>query len=459
MKRMKLTRRTFLAGAAATMAGCATSGPGARRVSPNEKLNIAAIGCGGKGFSDIWECRGENVVALCDVDEDMGNSTFSRFPDAKQYKDFRVMLENHPEIDAVTVSTADHTHAYAALTAMEMGKHVYVQKPLTHNIHEARILAKAARKYNVVTQMGNQGHSGEGTRACVEMIRSGAIGQVREVHCWTDRPGVDGRLWWPQGVENPYAGEPVPKTLDWDLWLSVAPDRPYNALYCPFNWRGWWDYGSCALGDMACHIMDAAYWSLDLGMPTSVEVVSQEGCTAQTGPLNQIIRYEFPARGDMAPVTVYWYDGGNKPPRPEGIPEGEELGGGANGSLFIGDDGVMSAETYGENPRLHPESKMKDYTPPARTLRRVAAAPVDVRKMEDKAHRADWIQACKGGTPACSNFDYSGPFTEMVLLGTIAVRVPGKLNWDGPNMRFTNSEAANQLVSREYRKGWELPKV
>ncbi len=460
MIKTKISRRTFLIGSAISAVGCVSDGglrPG--RMAPTDKLNVAAIGCGGKGSSDIYECSAENIVALCDVDDQRAARIYKAFPDVKKYRDFREMLEKHPEIDAVTISTPDHTHAIAALTAMQMGKHVYVQKPLTHNIFEARLLSQAALKYGVVTQMGNQGHSGEGVRRCVEMVQSGAIGQVREVYCWTDRPGIEGRLWWPQAVEFPYPAEPVPDHIDWDLWLGVAQKRPYNSQYCPFNWRGWWDYGSGALGDMACHIMDPAYWSLNLGMPDSVEVVSQEGCTSQTGPLNEVIRFEFPARGDMVPVVVYWHDGGNKPMRPEGIPEDEQLGDGNNGSLFIGDEGVLSIGTYGGNPRLHPEEKMRDYAMPLRTVPRVASALDDTGEVSDRAHHLDWIQACKGGTPACSNFAYSGPFTEMVLLGTIAVRVPGKLKWDGKNMRFTNSETANRLVSRRYREGWELAEV
>lgn len=461
-KRINFSRRSFLIGTAASVAGCVTGGrQRTGRVSPIEKLNVAGIGCGGKGASDIFECGDENIIALCDVDDNACGGMHDLFPHAKQYRDFRVMIEKHPEIDAVTISTADHTHAIAALTAMQMGKHVYVQKPLTHNIYEARLLTKAARKYGVVTQMGNQGHSSPGIRQCVEMIQSGAIGQVREVHCWTNRPGVEGNLWWPQGVKDPYPGEPIPDHLDWDLFLSVAQDRPYNSLYTPFNWRGWWDYGSCALGDMACHIMDSAYWALNLGMPTSVECISQEGCTSQTGPLNEVIKFEFPKRGKMAPVDVYWHDGGKLPKRPEGIPEDEVFGDpdGKNGSMFIGDDGVLSIGTYGGNPRLHPESKMRDYTMPPETIPRIPEAGDDEGVNIDRMQRLDWIQACKGGTPACANFDYAGPFTEMVLLGTIAVRVPGKLRWNGEQMRFTNSERANQLVSREYRKGWELPVI
>ncbi|MEX2016696.1 MAG: Gfo/Idh/MocA family oxidoreductase, partial [Candidatus Hydrogenedentales bacterium] len=412
MFRHEFTRRTFLIGSLAAAAGCVTTGNrvAPRRISPNEKLNVAGIGVGGKGQSDIWECRSENIVALCDVDHTRAAETFAQFPNAKVYTDYRVMLDKHPEIDAVTVSTPDHSHAHAALTAMAMGKHVYVQKPLTHNVYEARVLTEAARRYGVATQMGNQGHSGEGVRRCVEMVRSGVIGPIHEVHCWTDRPGVEGRAWWPQAVAAPLPAEPVPTELDWDLWLNVSPERPYNKGYAPFSWRGWWDFGCGALGDMACHVMDPAIWALELGAPTSVEIVSQEGNTAQSGPLREVIRYEFPQRGAMPPVTLYWYDGGNKPPHPEGVPANEKLGSGSNGSYFVGRDGVITLDTYGENARLLPASRMADYTPPPQSIPRVAEMPAD--EISDAAHRMDWIRACKSGDPAGSNFDYSGPFTE-----------------------------------------------
>ncbi len=458
MQKPEFTRRTFLMGAMALTAGCATTGSrGPRAMSPNDKLNVAGIGVGGKGQSDIHECRSENIVALCDVDERMLLKAKEMFPEAKTYSDYRVMLDKHPEIDAVTVSTPDHTHANAALTAMAMGKHVYVQKPMTHNIYEARKLTEAARKYGVATQMGNQGHSGEGVRRCVEMVRSGAIGKVREAHCWTDRPGIPERAWWPQGVPNMLEKQPVPDHMDWDLWLNAAPFRDYNAGYAPFKWRGWWDFGCGALGDMACHIMDPAMWALELGAPTSVEIVQQEGSNAQTGPLNEVIRYEFPERGDHPALTLFWYDGGNKPPHPEGVPADEKLGGGSNGSYFVGDKGVMTLDTYGENARLLPASNMADYTPPPQTIRRVAE--MDPASISDNAHRMDWINACKGGEKAGSNFDYAGPFTETVLLGTIAVRVPGKLMWDSEAMRFTNSDAANAYIKREYRPGWNIDDI
>ncbi|HOE12112.1 MAG TPA: Gfo/Idh/MocA family oxidoreductase [bacterium] len=449
MGHTKITRRLFLTGTAATaLAGCATP---ARRPklsktgyrSPNEKLNIAGIGVGGKGSSDIDNCRSENIVALCDVDWVQGGPTFERYPKAKRYRDFRDMLEKEERnIDACTISTTDHVHAVAAMMAMKMGKHVYVQKPLTHTIYEARMLREAARKYGVATQMGNQGHSGDDVRKFCELIWSGIIGNVREVHAWTDRPI------WPQGIPEPLPEEPIPddKDINWDLWIGPAPYRPYNSKYAPFNWRGWWDFGTGALGDMGCHILDPANWALLLEYPISVECVSQEGKNKQTAPNKSIIRYEFPARESMAPVTVYWYDGGNLPKRPKEIPEGIKLADGDNGSLFIGEKGVIAIGTYGGNPQIFPESLAKEYKEPEPLIPRAPG--------ED--HARDWLQACMGGPPACSNFDYSGPFTEWVLLGNLCLRCEGKLLWDGPNMRVTNNSEANQYVRMKYRKGWHL---
>lgn len=458
MPNYDFTRRTFLMGALALTAGCATTGKrGPRAMSPNDKLNVAGIGVGGKGQSDIHECRSENIVALCDVDENMLLRAKEMFPNAATYSDYRVMLDKHPEIDAVTVSTPDHAHAHAALTAMSRGKHVYVQKPMAHNIYEARVMTEAARKYGVVTQMGNQGHSGEGVRRCVEMVQSGVIGKIREAHCWTDRPGIAERPWWPQGVAKPYPAEPVPAHMDWDLWLNVAQHRDYNSKYAPFNWRGWWEFGCGALGDMACHVMDPAMWALELGAPTSVELIEQDSGTMQTGPLNEIIRYEFPERGNQPALTLYWYDGGKKPPHPAGVSSDEKLGSGSNGSYFVGDDGVITLNTYGENARLLPDSRMDDYTPPPQTIRRIAEMPAG--SISDHAHRMDWIDACKGGPKPGSNFDFAGPFTETVLMGTIAARVPGKLLWDSENMRFSNSDVANAYIRREYRDEWDIDNI
>lgn len=442
MNQSKLSRRIFVFGSAAAMAGCATGRrPSLKQLgfkSPNEKLNVAAIGAGGKGGSDIMNCAGENVVALCDVDWDRAGGTFEKFPQAKKYKDFRVMLEKEKSIDACTVSTPDHIHAVAAMMCIKMGKHVYVQKPLTHTIYEARKLTEAARKYGVATQMGNQGHSEEGARQVCEMVWNGVIGPVREAHVWTNRPV------WPQGIKEPLPAEPIPETVDWDLWLGPAPFRPHNHEYYPFNWRGWWDFGCGALGDMACHIMDAANWSLLLGAPTSVECVRQEGKNDQTGPIKSVIKFEFPQRGALCPVTLYWYDGGEMPPHPEGVSADTKLGDGRNGSMLIGDKGIITAGEYGGKPRLLPDEEMKDFKFPDEILTR------------SPGHTADWLRACKGGEPACSNFDYAGPFTENILLGNVALRCEGKLMWDTEKMKFTNNKKANEYVHMEYRKGWSL---
>ncbi len=446
MAQKQISRRSFLAGTAATVAvwGMAANGgsAGKRRVSPSDKLNIAGIGAGGRGSYDLANVGTENIVALCDVDESQAAATFKRFPKAKRYRDFRRMLEKQKEIDAVVVATPDHIHAPASMMAMKLGKHVYCEKPLTHSVYEARDLARVAREAGVATQMGNQGHSIDGIRRCCEMIRSGAIGPVRQYHAWTHSPV------WPQGIRRPIETPPVPESLDWDLWLGPAPERPYHPAYLPVKWRGWWDFGNGALGDMGCHIIDPGYWALKLGSPSSVEVVSQEGCNEETAPVKQIIRWHFPQRGEMCPVTVYWYDGGIKYPWPEGVPRDEELGdpGGKQGGLFYGDKGPMTVGHHVEDPRLLPKEKMRDYGIPPETIPRVP----------DGNHFQNWIRACKGGPAACSNFDYASQLTEMVLLGVIAGRVPGKLEWNRKEMRFTNSDQANRYLRRAYRKGWTL---
>lgn len=443
MKKTGITRRFFIMGTAASFAGCASSPgvirPRTRSVSPNEKLNIAAIGSGGKGRSDIHGCKSENIVALCDVDWERAAETFEEFPDATRYKDFRVMLERE-NIDAVTISTPDHTHAVAAVTAMKLGKHVRVQKPLTYSVAEARLLRDVARETKVVTQMGNQGHSHNGVRRLCEMIWNGDIGQIHEVHIWTNRPV------WPQGIGRPAETVPVPDTMSWDMWLGPAPSRPYHPAYAPFRWRGWLDFGCGALGDMACHIADPANWALRLHEtgPLSVEAVINEGMTDETFPNRSMIRYEFPRRRDMDPVTVYWHDGGNLPSLPEGLPAGTKLGEGDNGSLFIGTKGMATAGEYGGNPRLLPDTLMQDYSFPDPTIPRIP----------DENPYLEFIRACKGGEPASSNFDYAGPFTEWVVMGNLALRNKGKLEWDSKNMRVTNQPAANFNVTREYRKGW-----
>lgn len=410
----------------------------------NDKLNIAAIGAGGQAASDIGAVSSENIVALCDVDWRHARGTFNRYPNARKYKDFREMLDKEEKnIDAVVVATPDHIHAPASMAAIKRGKHVYCEKPLTHSVYEARKVAEEARKVGVATQMGNQGQASEETRLMCEMIWGGAIGPVREVHVWTDRPnrGLND-VYWPQGVDRPKETPPVPDTLDWDLWLGPAPQRPYHPAYLPFKWRGWWDFGTGAMGDIGCHALDPIFRALKLGAPTSVEGISTLVNT-ETYPLSSKIHYEFPARGDMPPVKLTWYDGGMRPRRPEELEDGRSFG--SNGKLFIGDKGKMLSE------RLIPEEKMKEHGKPRQMLER------------SPGHHIEWINACKGGPKAGSNFDHAGPLAEAVLLGNVALRpeIREKMNrtkllWDPEKFEITNVPEANRFLRREYRKGWTL---
>ncbi len=455
-----ISRRELL-GKAAVAAGAFTIVPsyvlGANasgQKPPSEKLNIATIGIGGMGHSNTRKCAdaGENIVALCDVDEKHAAKVFDEYPNAKKYSDFRKMLEEVRNIDAVIVATPDHTHAVAAMMAIKMGKHVYVQKPLTRTVYEARKLTEAARQYKVATQMGNQGHSGEGIRLMCEWIWDGAIGPIKEAHAWTNRPV------WAQGIDRPKDTPPVPAGLDWDLWIGPAPMRPYNPVYHPFSWRAWVDFGCGALGDMACHILDPAFWALKLKYPISVEAcmstrMSGEGWgkvgVRETYPQASIVRYKFPARGKMPEVKVCWYDGGLMPARPDELEPGRMMGDEDGGVIFIGEKGKMMCGCYGSNPRLIPEKKMEAYKRPPKTLPRI--------KDGMDGHEKDWIAACKGGPAASSNFDYSGPFTETVVMGNLAMLNPNKmLEWDGENMKVTNDEAANEYVNPPYRASWTL---
>lgn len=442
-----LSRRDFVGGAAAVTAF--TIVPryvlgGAGNTAPSEKLNIAGIGVSGRGAGDLEALESENIVALCDVDWRHARGTFKRYPNAEKYKDFRKMLEKEDKnIDAVMVAAPDHIHAPASMMAIKMGKHVYCEKPLTHSVYEARKVAEAARKAGVATQMGNQGQASEQTRLMCEMIWGGAIGAVREVHVWTDRPnrGLNS-VYWPQGIDRPKETPPVPDTLDWDLWLGPAPQRPYNPAYLPFKWRGWWDFGTGAMGDIGCHALDPVFRALKLGAPTSIEGISTL-VNRETYPLSSKIHYEFPARGDMPPVKVTWYDGGMRPPRPEELEDGRQVG--DNGKLFIGDKGKMLDE------RIIPETKMKEYGKPKQLLDR------------SPGHHIEWIEACKGGKPAGSKFDHAGPLAEAVLLGNVALRPElkeignrKKLLWDPEKFEITNMPEANQFLRREYREGWTL---
>ncbi len=446
-----ITRRDFVGGVAAGVMFVPRHVLGGKGyTAPSDKLNVAAVGAGGLGAGNIDRCYPENIVALCDVDDERAARTFKKYPNAKTYRDFRKMLETEKGIDAVIVATPDHTHAVVAMMAMKLGKHVYVQKPLTHWVGEARKLTEAARQYKIASQMGNQGHSGEGVRLVSEWIAAGVIGKVREVHCFTNRPV------WKSPVQRPTEQVAIPPTLDWELWLGPAPFRPYHPAYLPQVWRGWWDFGCGALGDMACHIMDAAFTALKLGYPTSVEACASTHVSDKfwefikiddSFPASSVIRYQFPARGDMPPVKLTWWDGGMLPEQPEELAPGERLKlKDDGGTIFVGETGKIVCGTYSDDPSLLPFTKMATFERPPQTLPRVKGS-----------HEQNWIEACKGGPPATSNFDYAGPFTEAVVMGNLAVRFSGrKLLWDGPNMRVTNVEEANQYILPPYREGWTL---
>jgi predicted dehydrogenase len=433
---------------------------------PSGKLNIAAVGVGGMGRGNLraictplseridgqWpDPNAQNIVALCDVDWDYAGKTFDEYPEAKRYKDYRVMLdEMGDKIDAVLIATPDHTHACIAMECMRRGKHVYVQKPLTKTVYEARVLTEAAKKYGVITQMGNQGHSGEGIRNICEWIWDGAIGDVREVHAWTNRPI------WPQGLTRPKESMPVPETLDWDLWTGPAPMHPYHSTYHPWNWRAWVDYGTGALGDMACHILDPVFWALKLKYPVSVEgsftanVMERRKKVGveDSYPLGSMIHLEYPARENMPAVTIHWYDGGLLPPRPEELEPGRRMGAEGNGVIFVGDKGKLMCGCYAEGPQLIPYSRMRAYKRPEKTIPRIRTS-----------HEMNWVKAIQQGTAAGCDFSYAGPFTEMVLMGNLCLFKPGeKILWDGDKMQVTNFPELNRYIHPAYREGWILEK-
>jgi predicted dehydrogenase len=446
-----INRRYFIqntAAAAAMVAGSkllraqstgAKPAAGPATTQTAERVNLAFVGVMGKARDTLNKfdaTNGANVVALCDVDGDHLGKAAEKYPKAKTYSDFRKMLEQK-DIDGVVVTTPDHTHAPAALMAMALGKGVYCEKPLTHNIAEARKLTEAARKHKVTTQMGNHGHSGEGNVRQVEWAKSGMFGTIREVHCWTNRPI------WPQGVPVPTDTPPKPEHVDWDLWLGPAPERAYHPAYHPFKWRGWWDFGTGALGDMACHLMDGPYWALDLRDPISVEAIS-DGNSEESAPRWSVIKYQFPDRPDRPGVTMFWYDGGIAPnQRIVGSNLSEVTGDPTNSILYVGDKGKFIAEVH-EKP---------NFTNPKEAKERKGPEPFLPRSI---GHHKEFLEGIKGGKPCSSNFDYSGPMTEMVLLGNLAVRTGKRVEWDAKNMRATNVPEANQYVSREYRKGWEI---
>ena len=443
-----MSRRRFIGNVAIASAG-ATLLPnvvlgGFRRPSPNDRLNIAAVGVGGVGATNIKNCGTENIVALCDVDWAYANQTFEQYPNAKRYKDFRKMFdEMGKEIDAVIIATPDHTHAVVASEAMKMGKHVYLQKPLTHSVYESRYLTELAAETGVATQMGNQGNSGEGIQQVCEWIWDDAIGDVTEAHAWTNRPI------WPQGLERPLETPSLPPTLAWDLFIGPAPWRPYHPAYTPWNWRAWWDFGTGALGDMGCHIFDPVYKALRLGQPDFFYGSSSQVNT-ESAPIASTVHYEFPEREKykkvkMPAVKVSWYDGGLKPPRPAELKDGEPMGDWNGGCLFIGTKGKLMCDAYGRNPRLLPEELDKEYKRPDPMLRRIPDAMKG-------GHELDWLRACKespGKRTECSSyFGYSGPMNEVVVMGNLAIRLQDlkrRLKWDGKNMAVTNIDAEEEI--------------
>ena len=443
-----LSRRHVLTG----LTAATTAAAGARTKSPGEKLNLAGVGIGAMGGVYLRNCESENIMALCDVDDNVAAKTFARYPQAPRYRDFRVMIEKEKDIDAVIIGTPDHTHAMVAMAAMKLGKHVYCAKPLTRTIAEARMLAKTAKEMGVATQMSAQSCASDGALTTAEWVQSGVLGTVREVHVWSDRPV------WPQAVERP-TPEPLPKGLDWDLWLGPAPVRPYNSLYHPFNWRGWTDFGTGALGDMGCHTLHVIVTALKLGAPVAVQASTSfqmEPTTSdkadekwmrarkvkhlETYPASSIVTWDFPAREKQPPVRVTWYDGGLRPPEPVGIEPGSMRG---DGLLFIGERGVLlSGFTGGVKYLSAPNAR--DYVPPEKTLARTIG------------HYKEWIEAAKGGKPANCNFEFASLLTEIALLGVAAQRTGHRLEWDAGAGEFTNSEEANKLVNPPYRAGWSL---
>jgi predicted dehydrogenase len=443
-----LTRRTFLGQLGTAGAGLALAPVGVGAVSAADKLNLAFIGVGGRGAANLAGLSpGNNVVALCDLDDRRAAEAWKQFPEARRFRDFRKMFDAlGKSIDAVAISTPDHTHAVAAMEAMRRGLHVYCEKPLAHSVHEIRALEKAARETGVVTQLGNQGHSSDTIRKCVEWIRDGAIGRVKEVHASSNAVHFKGKE-LPLLAERPA----VPEGLDWDLWLGPAAERPYHPMYLPGKWRGWKAFGNGTIGDWICHVVDPAFWALDLGAPVSVEAVRVGDYDpvkhAETFPAGATLRFEFPARGDRGPVTLFWYSGldADRKPRPEGMAEKKEVP--STGAVIVGEKGAMVHGSHGAGGLLlAPEDLRKEYRTPAPSIPRV------------KDHHADFVAAIREGRKAGSDFAlYGGPLSELAMIGIVAMSFPGKsLAWDGAEGRFTNVEEANRHLHPPYREGWTL---
>ncbi len=484
----KISRRKFLetgaiAAAGLTIVPSSVLGKSMGYKAPSDKLNILGVGVGGRGAGVLNGMTSENIIGLCDVDWRYSANTFKKYPNAKTYYDYRKMYDElGKSADAVMVATADHTHAIVAGDAMTMGKHVYVEKPLTHSVYESRLLTKLAEKHKLATQMGNQGSSGEGVRKVCEWIWNGEIGEITKVEAFTDRPI------WPQGLNVPEKVEKPAKTLDWDLFIGPAKYRDYNSIYTPWNWRGWWDFGTGALGDMACHILHPVFKGLKLGYPTKVQGNSTLLLT-DCAPNAQSVKLTFPARDNMPKVgmpevEVYWYDGGIKPMRPEGFPANKDMNDSGGGVIFHGTKDTLICGCYGVRPWL--------------LSGRVPNAPKVMREVPDDNHYMDWVRACKESpenrVQTASPFCEAGPFNEMVVMGVLAVRLQAlnqELHWDGENMKFTNIpsdatiktvikdgftikdghpsfnktwtdpinalEYAQELIKHTYRNGWKLP--
>lgn len=462
-----LTRRHFLAKSAMAVAAVSVvprhvlGGP--KFVPPSEKVNIAMIGVGGQGRTNaeaLFREKDAQIIAVADPIEYHDLTPFyykgsaGRKPVKAQiekhysqnspgfkcaeYEDFREMLEKEKGVDAILCATPDHNHAYVSITAMRQGKHVYCEKPLTHNVWEARQVAKVAKETGVATQMGNHGHSGEGIRATVEWIWSGVIGNVREVHSWTKA----GR--WGKELGGLPRETTTPQGVNWDLWIGTRAVRPYSSAYTPVTWRDFWAFGSAPIGDMACHNLDPAFWALDLREPASIEASCPGTLDSEMVPFGSVYHYKFGPRGKMPPVDVTWYDGGLMPPRPDELEDDDPLGQSGNGILFVGDKGKIVCPGWGGPPKLLPFSRMDSFQRPPKTLPR------------SNGHHRDWLDACKGGKPASSNFEYGARLTEVVLLGNVALRTGKKLAWDAANMKATNAPEADQYLRESYRSGWEI---
>lgn len=463
-----LSRRSFIGKTAAAVTAFSIvprhvlGGP--KYVAPSEKINIAIVGCGGQGRTNVrslFQFADAQIIAVADPAEFQNLDPFyfkgnagrlpvkaeiekyysAKTPNYKvaDYEDFRVMLEKEKSIDAILCATPDHLHAYVCLNAMRQGKHVYCEKPLTHNVNEARLVSKVATETGVATQLGNQGHSGDGIRSTCEWIWDGAIGDIREVHAWTAAS-----RWNKQHLGGRPPAEPVPQGLNWDLWLGPRSSRPYSSIYNPVSWRDFWDFGTAPIGDFFCHNFDPAFWALNLREPLSIEAFAAGGVDSEIAPVAGLYTFMFGARGKMPPVKFMWYEGGLMPARPEGLEDDDQLGNGGNGILFIGDKGMITCPGWAGDPRLLPGTRMDNYKRPAKTLPR------------SKGHHRDWLDACKGGPAASANFQYGAALTEMGLLALVAMRLGKKMYWDAKAMKATNAPEAEKFLKGSYRPGWEV---